>query len=226
MVNEWGLQMIDIFQDPLFTPREVAKYLSIPQPTIYSWLRPVEAGPQLVHRLAPERRGAASVPFAALVEAYVLRALRQLGLSKHQIRAVVADVRKDFGNEYALATKHIATDGIDVFIQYVDGEMSRAGDRQIPIREVITDYLRYVTFDAYDGEYASRLRLKSFGDDAPVIIDPRFGWGAPVIEKNGVPVRAVIDLWSAGEPMRAVADEYDLTVEEVESICQAALATA
>lgn len=218
--------MVDIFKDPLFTPKEVAKYLNIPEPTLYSWLRPVDQGPQLVHRLTPERRGAASVPFAALVETYVMRALRDLRLTKRQIRDVVTDVRREFGNEYALATRHIATDGIDVFIHHVDGELARAGDRQMPIREVITGYLQYISFDAHGGEYASRLRLPRYGSGAPVIIDPRFGWGAPVVEKNRVPVRAVIDLWSAGEPLAAVADEYDLTVEEVEAICQAALAAA
>jgi|KBSSwiStaDraftv2_1062776.scaffolds.fasta_scaffold03943_7 uncharacterized protein (DUF433 family) len=220
--------MVDIFTDPLFTPREVATYLRIPQPTVYSWLRPVEKGPQLVHQIPPERRGAASVPFVALVEAYVLRALRDLRLTKRQIRNVVDDVREEFNTEYALATKKIATDGIDLFIEHVDGELSRAGDRQAPIREVITDYLRYITFDATGTEatgYASQLRLPKYGV-APVVIDPRFGWGVPIVEKSRVPVSAVIDLYSAGESMAVVADEYGLTVDDVEAICRAALAVA
>lgn len=220
---------VDIFSDPLFKPREVASYLNIPVPTVYSWLRPVESGPQLVHQVTPEKRGSASVPFAALVEAYVLRALRDLRMTKRQIRNVVEDVRDEFGTEYALATKKIATDGIDVFIELADGELSRAGDRQAPIREVITDYLRYIKFDGStsrgDIEYASRLRLPRYRG-ASVIIDPRFGWGVPVVEKNRVPVSAIIDLYSAGESMEVVADEYGLTVGDVEAICRAALAAA
>jgi hypothetical protein len=42
------IAVVDIFRDPLFTPREVASYINIPETTIYSWLRPVEHGPQLV----------------------------------------------------------------------------------------------------------------------------------------------------------------------------------
>jgi uncharacterized protein (DUF433 family) len=103
--------------------------------------------------------------------------------------------------------------------------------------------LRYVSFDpifeystattsspvskrrAASGDYATRLRLPKYRD-ASVIIDPRFGWGAPVLEQNRVPVSAVIDLYTAGESMEAVADEYGLTVEDVEAICRGALSAA
>lgn len=216
--------MPDIFNDPLFTPREVSNYLTVPQSTVYSWLQPVTSGPQLVHHLTPEKRGAASVPFVALVEAYVLRSLRDLRLTKRQIRLAVQDVRDEFGTEYALATKRIATDGVDVFFEYADGELARVGDKQRPIREIIDGHLRFITFDKEDG-YASRLKLPKYAG-ASVIIDPRFGWGVPVVEKNRVPVSAIIDLYSAGESMQVVADEYGLTVADVEAVCRAALTAA
>jgi len=217
--------IVDIFKDPLLTPTEVSTYLEIPRSTIYYWL---DAGttagrPPLVHKLRSDRRGGASVPFAGVVEAYVLRALRnKLGFTKRQIADTVADVRDNFGTDFALASKRIATDGIDIFIQHNDGEFARVGDHQVLIRDVVGDYLRYVTWQK-TGEYAARLRLPSFGDNAPVVIDPRFGWGAPVVERNKVPVRAVIDLWASGESLATVADEYGLTEEEVEEICRVGL---
>ncbi|MFD1047429.1 hypothetical protein ACFQ1S_18710, partial [Kibdelosporangium lantanae] len=36
--------------------------------------------------------------------------------------------------------------------------------------------LHYIDWDARDG-FASTLRLRQYPDIAPVIIDPRFGWG-------------------------------------------------
>lgn len=218
---------IDIFADPLFTPREVSAYLKIPQSTVYYWLGASSAGNvPLVHHIEPERRGAASVPFAALVEAFVLRALRnQLRFTKRQITETVTDVRDNFGTDFALASHRIATDGIDIFIRHNDGEFARVGDHQVLLREVVGDYLRYITWSP-KSEYAASLRLPSFGDDARVIVDPRFGWGAPVVERNKVPVRAVLDLWAAGEPMSAVAREYGLTALEVEEICRVGLKPA
>jgi uncharacterized protein (DUF433 family) len=180
----------------------------------------------LVHRLRPERRGAASVPFAALIEAFVLRALRnELHFTKRQIADTVADVRDNFGTDFALASRRIVTDGIDIFIEHNEGEFARVGDHQVLIRDVVGDYLRYITW-ATDSEYAARLRLPSFSDDAPVVIDPRFGWGVPVVERNKVPVRAVIDLWASGEPLAVVADEYGLTEAEAEEICRVGLKQA
>jgi uncharacterized protein (DUF433 family) len=221
------IAMVDIFKDPLFTPSEVSTYLKIPRSTVYYWLKSPAGGAPLVHQLPPERRGAASVPFAALVEAFVLRALRnELHFTKRQIADTVADVRDNFGTDFALASRRIATDGIDIFIQHNDGEFARVGDHQVLIRDVVGDYLRYITW-AKDSEYASRLRLRSFNEDvAPVVIDPRFGWGAPVVERNKVPVRAIIDLWASGEPLAIVADEYGLTEAEVEEICRVGLKQA
>jgi uncharacterized protein (DUF433 family) len=224
--------MVDIFTDPLLTPTEVSTYLEIPRSTVYYWLntnatvRGGARGRPLVHQLASERRGGASVPFAGVVEAYVLRALRnELRFTKRQIADTVMDVRKDFDTEFALASKRIATDGIDIFIMHAEDEFIRVGDHQVLIREAVGDYLRCITWEP-KGEYAARLRLPSFSDDAPVVIDPRFGWGSPVVERNKVPVRAVIDLWASGESLSVVADEYGLTAAEAEEICRVGLKQA
>lgn len=45
-------------------------------------------------------------------------------------------------------------------------------------------------------------------------------------ETQPVPVRAVIDLYAAGESMETVADEYDMQLDEVEAICRTALHAA
>ena len=212
--------MVDKFRDPLLTPKEVARHLRIPESTLYYWLSEQANGTPLVHRIVPEKRGWPSVPFVAVVEAHVLRALRDLGLTKSKIREAAAEVRKAFDTPYALATKKITTDGVDIFVHYADDELARVGDGQRPFRELIDDYLHYISWDAADG-FASTLRLRQYSDIAPVIIDPRFGWGAPVVESSKVPVDAVVDLWLAGESLEDVAYEYGMTREQVEAICRA-----
>lgn len=213
--------MVDKFHDPLLTPKETARHLQIPQSTLYYWLAEEADGTPLVHRVTPERRGWPSVPFVAVVEAYVLRSLRDLGLRKHKIRDAAEAVRREFKTPYGLATRKIVTDGVDIFLDYADGDIARVGDQQRPIREVLDGYLRYIGWDSND-EFASTLKLRQYPDVAPVIIDPRFGWGAPVIEANHVPVDAVVDMWLAGDSLEDVAFEYDLTPEQAESICRAA----
>jgi uncharacterized protein (DUF433 family) len=216
--------MVDKFDEALMTPREAARHLEIPDSTMYYWLSEEAAGEPLVHRVAAPRRGWLTVPFIALIEAYVLRSLREAKFSKAHCRKIAEEVRKRYRTPYGLATKRFATDGIDVYLEE-HGELARVWDGQTPIREVIADNLRYIEWDDTDG-YPVRLRLRQYPDVAPVIIDPRFGWGSPVIESNRVPVESVASLWPAGESIHSVAYEYDLRDEQVEAIVRAYKAAA
>lgn len=212
--------MVDKFADPLLTAADASRHLGIPRSTLYSWLKDDAPGGPLVHEVAPRKRGYPTMPFVAVVEAYVLRSLRDLGLLKSTIRQAALEVREAFGTPYALASKRIVTDGVDLFIRHSPDEYARVGDKQVPIREVLEDYLRDISFDR-DGS-PGRLRLRRYADAAEVIIDPRFAWGAPVVADQKIPVHAVVDLWRAGEPMTVVAEEFDLSPETVEAICRVA----
>ncbi|WBB80152.1 hypothetical protein O7606_01805 [Micromonospora sp. WMMD882] len=140
--------MIDKLHDALLTPADTARYLGVPRSAMYSWLFEGAAGAPLVHSVPAARRGWPSVPFVAVIEAYVLRSLRERKLGKDKIRDAAAEIRSAFGNPYGLADRRIATDGIDVFVHYLDtDELARAGDRQMPIREVISDCLKCIVWE-------------------------------------------------------------------------------
>jgi uncharacterized protein (DUF433 family) len=215
--------MVDKFNDPLLTPKDVARHLRIPESTMYSWLGEEVDGERLVHRVAPEKRGWPSVPFVAVVEAYVLRLLRDLGLRKGAIREAAAEVRRAFRTPYAFAAQGITTGGARIFISYARSERAGAGDHQQAFRDVIDDHLQYINWDATDG-FADSLRLRQYV--IPVIINPSFSGGSPVVESTKVPVDAVVDLWIAGESLEDVAYEYDMSRDQVEAICRAAARTA
>ncbi|GAA2628615.1 DUF433 domain-containing protein [Streptomyces vastus] len=217
--------MIDRFDEGLLTPTETSQYLQIPRSTLDTWLRGQAAGAPLVHHIASVRRGQPTVPFVAVAEAYVLRSLRDLGLRMTEIREAAAAVRRAFDTPYGLVSKRIATDGVDIFIDHGLGDLRRARDGQAPIHEVVADYLRYLSWDAGD-EFPSSLRLRQYPESVPVVIDPRFGHGLPVVEANRVPVKAVTDLWDAGESIDDIAYEYDMTAEEVEELCRAVVRLA
>lgn len=215
--------MIDRFNVPLLTPLETAQHLQIPERTIRYWLSHKTAGHPLVHSVKPARRGQPSVPFVALVEAYVLRSLRNLSLSPTKIADAAAEIRDQFGTEYGLASRRIATDGIDVFVHYLEtDEIARAGDHQLPFREIINDYLHYILWDD-DDDFPTRLTLRMYDPAvAKVVIDPRFAWGAPIVESTKVPVTAILGMWRAGESPDVVANEYGLNVEQVQALVRVA----
>ncbi|MFF1439829.1 DUF433 domain-containing protein [Streptomyces sp. NPDC058295] len=188
--------MVDRFRDGLLTPTETASCLEIPQSTLTSWLKGKAAGAPLVHQVDPARKGQPLVPFIAVAEAHVLRSLRSLGLRMSEIKEAAAAVRDAFDTPYGLVSKRIATDGVDIFVEHGLGDLRRAWDGQAPIQEVVSSYLRYLNWDAGD-DFPSSLRLRQYPDSVPVVIDPRFGQGLPVVAANRVSVKAITDLWEA-----------------------------
>lgn len=212
--------MVDIFETPILTMSQAARHLEIPKTTLHTWVR-TEDGP-LVHRVADQPHGWPTIPFAGVVEAHVLRVLRhELHLSMPNVRQAALRVRQEFDTPYALASKRIATDGVDIFIQYAEDDLERAHDGQRPIREVISEHLRYVEWNER-GVWPHAIHLRQYEGIAPVVIDPRFAWGQPVVEQNRVPVSAIVELWRAGDTMSDIAEEFDLTREQVEAICRTA----
>lgn len=211
---------INIYTTPLLTAREAARHLRMPESTLDNWLAASKSGEALVHAVSPERRGWPRVPFVGVIEAYVLRALRDLGMPLVDIKKAAEIVRAEFEDPYALASKRIATDGVAVFVRLADDSLVHARDKQGAIREVLDGYLRYIDW-ADDGS-PMRLRLSQYPTGADVVIDPRFGWGAPVLARNKVKVDDLVALWRSGESIKLVADEYDLTESAVEDVLRQA----
>ncbi|MFH8490180.1 DUF433 domain-containing protein [Streptomyces longisporoflavus] len=217
--------MVDRFNDGLLTPAETSSCLEIPQSTLTSWLKGKAAGAPLVHQVDTVRKGQPSVPFIAVAEAHALRSLRSLGLRMSEIREAAAAVREAFDTPYGLVSRRIATDGVDIFIEHGLGDLRRARDGQAPIQEVVSDYLRYLNWESGD-DFPSSLRLRQYPDSVPVVIDPRFGHGRPVVAANRVAVNAITDLWEAGESIEDIAYDFDMAPEQVDALCRAVVRLA
>lgn len=212
------------FTVPLFTIGEAAHHLGLPRTTLTDWTRR-EAGPApLVHRIQDRRAPrSASLPFVAIIEAHMLRGFRALGLSAQGLRDSVARLRKNLDDEYALATRKVATDGVHLLVDMSQhgqpAEWTRAIDDQIAIREVIEEYLKFVRWD--NDPYAMRLRLKTY-QGADVIIDPRFAFGQPILERQKVRVEDILDAFWAGEGYVTIANEFRVRADEVEAVVRSA----
>lgn len=111
--------MVDYYSKPILTARETARYLGMPESTLDLWLLGSGKTP-LVHAVRPERRGWPRVPFVGVIEAYVLRALRDLKLPMDGIRKAVDLVRHELDDPYGLAHSRVATEGVALFVKMAD----------------------------------------------------------------------------------------------------------
>lgn len=234
---------VDRFATLLYGIGEAAGYLAVPPSTLTTWAygyewrrtgaRTVTAKP-IVTAVRPERVGDPAVPFVGLAEAYALAAFRRARVPMQRIRPAIDALDRELGIEHALASSRLYTDGAEVLYDYARhagdtpaGESARelvvVRNNQRVFTEVVEQYLQRVDFAA-DG-YAQLIRLPQYrGSD--VTVDPDHAFGRPRFARGGAAVDSVIDLFRAGEPVDAVAEEFGLSRYEVEDAIRVATRAA
>lgn len=194
------------------TRAEVANLVRVRPDRLTAWAHPTSGRAPLVHTL--RSRGRFSIPLVGIAEAASLNALRQGGMSMQQARSAAEYVRREYGDEYAMASPKLFTDGTDAFFEDNDG-LVRLRDRQGAWREVLNEHLRPLIIGP-DG-FVEAFRVEEF-TQSEVTIDPRYNAGRMSFVRNRVPVFAVAGALSAGEDIDAVAIDYGLSRAEVEEV--------
>lgn len=198
---------------PLYTLIEVAEYVGMAQSTLRYWVH--EKG--IVRSLPRERRGDAYLPFMAVAEAEFTQNMRRSGLTLSAVVEGVAALRDKLGPGW-LQRDRLAHDGADILMNLArsgDEEWTRARDAQAGIPGFIDVGLKFIEFDE-DG-IPGRVRLTQYVG-ADVIIDPRFGFGQPILDDEGVRVADVAELFLAGDSISVVSEEFGVAESVVESI--------
>ncbi|MGH3969723.1 MAG: DUF433 domain-containing protein [Mycobacterium sp.] len=209
----------------IMTMASAARYLEVPRQTFHRWARGYERGKPIIHVLD---KAAADVPvtFISLVEAWVLEGLRRAGVRPQRIRPALEVLQKEFGREYVLTSPNLATDGIDVlwdFARTREGAgLIQGVSGQAVIREIVEDYLQYVTWDR---DEPTVLRLRSC-EPSKVVVDPARGFGQPRFGVAGARMIDVAAMLKAGEMPEVVADEFGISEADVRTTARILLGRA
>lgn len=209
--------MTAVLTDPrissaIATRGEVASLLDVRADKLTAWATPQRGKTPLVHTLRGQ--GRLTVPLVGIAEAASLDALRTGGMSMQEARRAADYIRQSTGDEYALASPHLFTDGTEAFIEDAMG-IVRMRDNQGALREVIAEHLRPLIIGP-DG-LVEAFRVEQF-ETASVTIDPRFNAGRMTFTHSRVPVFVVAGELAAGEAPVQVAVEYDLEYETVKEV--------
>lgn len=213
---EWRVDAVDSddirVRSGIGTPRSVSAILGMNVETLRSWSRVRGHRIPMVHTVPNERRGWPTIPLIGLAEAHVIHVLRTgVGLKLSTIADFVERVREE-GDEYGLASPDLVTDKIDIY-RPVDSDLERVYDGHRPLSAVVQPFLRPIRLwqDGIAGAFAP--------DGLPgVEIDPRFSAGRMSFRRSRVPVFAVVGALAAGEAREVVAEDYGLSMDEVELV--------
>ena len=197
--------------EPRYPLAEAAKIVGMPTPTLRTWFCGWPSGKPPV--LAAD--GGADAPlilsFFNVVEARFLDAYRRRGVSMQRVRLALDFVSEHLsGFERPLLRPDFETDGKALFIELQE-EASEApmlldvtGGGQLVWPEAVLEHFQSLVFD--DQGDPSRLWLDDRHD---VMLDPRFGWGLPVVAGSGVRTDVLFERLEAGEGLDAIAVAWE-----------------
>jgi uncharacterized protein (DUF433 family) len=205
---------------------DAARFLGIGRGRFHRWAHGYAHGAPLLD-VVPAAPGRARVTFIAMAEAHVLEALSTAGVRPARVRPALNRLAAEFGRDYVLASRNLATDGIDVlwaFSRTSEGEGLMEGHTgQMVMREIVEDYLTYVTW-ADDG-YPSMLQLRNC-QPSKVVMDPYRAFGQPIFAGSRARVRDIAGMLKAGEGPQVVAYEHGVSIEEVRTAARVLLGHA
>jgi uncharacterized protein (DUF433 family) len=214
----------DIRDQPAYGPAEAARYLRLPAATLRTWLvgRDYPKGDEQA-KFHPLIKPASPQPlqlsFYNLIEAHVLRALRtEHGVALAELRKAIAYAEKRLQVHRLLLSAELRTHAGQVFLDRYVELINLSASGQLAMRKMFEDHLQRVEWDAW--KYPVRLYpyldTTTRSSDRPIAIDPQLAFGRPVVRRAGVSTAAIADRLDAGETVAALADDYDLSCDEIE----------
>lgn len=214
----------DIRHQPAYGPAEAARYLRLPAATLRTWLvgRDYPKGDTQA-RFQPLIRPASGQPlqlsFYNLIEAHVLRALRtEHGVALAELRKAIAYAEKKLELQRLLLSPELRTHAGRVFLDRYAELIDLSASGQLAMRKLLEDHLQRVEWDHW--KFPVRLYpyvgASQRTGERPIAIDPHIAFGRPIVQRTGVSTAAIADRIDAGESVDAVAEDYDLSAEEVE----------
>lgn len=214
----------DIRNQPAYSPAEGARYLRLPAATLRTWLIGREYPKGQAHAtfhplIKPAGKQPLLLSFYNLIEAHVLRALRtEHGVAIGELRKAISYAEKKLDIHRLLLSKELRTHAGQVFLDRYVELINLSASGQLAMRKLFEEHLQRVEWD----EWQFPVRLYPYVDslqrtvERPIAIDPKIAFGRPIVRRAGVSTAAIADRIDAGESVAALAEDYDLSVEEIE----------
>lgn len=221
----------DFRETPLYTAAEAAHYLRVPVSTVRAWAfgqgQRKDGSRRFKPVIALASRQGRLLSFINLVELFVLTAIRRRhGVALPQVRKALDYLKKRFPSPHPLADNEFQTNGVDLFVEKFGEYLNLSREGQIEIRGLIEARLRCVMRDEAGLPLKLYLSPRADNQHGIVVIDPRLGFGRPVIEGTGIRTEVIVGRFSAGETIDSIADDYGRSRAEIEEIVRSELPLA
>jgi len=215
--------MLETFENKLqlgngvYTVPEIAHILRMPAHKVRRWISSYwdgELGKVYEQNYSWKIGDNKAIGFHTLVEFYVMVQFAEAGVS----------IRKILTAHQILATQHltifpfaikevldnVTTDGKKIFIKQGEHVLTLDGTKQLNL-DFIKMFFKKLDFD--NEMLASR--FWPLGKEKEIVCDPHHRFGQPVIDGTNIQAEAIYRMHLANEPVKFIAQLYEISTSEV-----------
>lgn len=221
---------MDPREQPAYTISEAAHYLVLSPSTVRSWSVGGGGYQQLIE---PAARSPALLSFLNLAELHILAAVRRRHLvAMRKVRGAIQYLERRARNSrdraHPLLSRHMETDGLDLFVRECGQLVNISEEGQLAMREVLDQALRRIDRDPKGVPIRLYPFTRASTDHAPaiVVVDPTLSAGRPVIAGTGLATGLIAERYKAGESVHDLARDYDRSEGEIEEAIRCELPAA
>ena len=217
-------RLLELRDQPAYHLTDAASYVRLPVATLRSWVSErsyaTSAGRRRAQPLiVPADPTQRILSFNNLVEAHILRAFRRThNLQMSEVRKALTYASQHLGMPRLLLSRKLLTDGVHLFVEQLDGLVNVSASGQIYWRTMLESQLRQVAWDESDLAYRLYPEIAGIASSAGrplVAIDPTLSFGRAFIVSREIATHAIVQRIDGGESAASLADDYGLTVAEV-----------
>jgi uncharacterized protein (DUF433 family) len=162
------------------------------------------------------------VSFLDLIDVVAIGRLKAAGFSLPLIRRIVQNCQEMLRAHRPLATLRFKAGGREIFVHLGDTLLEVGRKKGLQAwTTVLGPFLE-------DLEYLEDVvsRWWPLGRGLPVVVDPDYGHGLPVIENSGVRTEIILERFKAGALPGEIAEDFGVTQTEVDRALQFELSRA
>jgi len=173
--------------------------------------------PPIIATEAEPINGTPTLDFSDLIEIRFLNAFRNKGVSWKSIRIAADKARSLLRKTHPFSTQIFKTDGRTILAEIIgqnskDKNLLDVVRDQFVFQRVIEPYLYFGLEFNQDKEPS---RWWPLGENRSVVIDPQRSFGAPIINRGGIPTKILYKAVAVEDSINSVASWFDVDPDEV-----------
>lgn len=212
---------IELLSRGIYSIPMAAKLLSIEQRNLRGWVRGQygATGTPIIPSEFDPISNHYAMSFVNLIEARLISAFANVGVSVRAIRYMVDEARRVMSHPHPFATEMVfKTDGKTIFMQAADAtgdpKLYDLRKKNFAIIQVVErEFKRDIV---YGGSGVASMWYPRKGIAPSVILSPKIAFGSPAVDEYGIPTEAIYDSYLAeNNDAQAVARWFDIPVSRV-----------